>query len=605
MSKTLTIIKELHKKTLASYVAKAANSLGMSMYSAGGHSANSRGAGGDKKSTPHINKAVKRLHGIETAAKKLSGSHEHSTAQDHHDAYHHAMGAHFDHYNNGQMDDGDEAAHAAEYHAKQYHKLTGKKLHDPGYMADSPHITSVKEEVLDESRFSTFKVGDKVQHRFGGDPTGKARPGTVVANPDGPIVHVQWPEFETLPKHKRIAKEHHDNLRHHVTGVKEETLDEVSYRELAQHGIGFPAGEMHAHHAQNKAERKSGRSLTSMDYYHPHTGEKREGHLTHIHGRGYTVKDVKTGERHKFKFEELQNEDVLGEGRKKTADDRAQEHAEHAQYLAHNHRVAVGFANDVKDNKDAHDYWMSRANNRAAQYKKHTGKDISTHQFTGMWKEEILTESMEHGTRVRIHYPEWQRGGLAKHFHGKTGTIIGTEKMKGEPAHHRVRLDHPAHIEGIGAVHDDLWQRSYLKKERAFKDAAATGNPRHFAKEEVNENTLNTDTKINTHDPRKNEYFDDKNHYVRVEVRHPWKPGVTKHHVWSGHGPSPHKPGDTVHQYDDGNGTTKFGRPRYDNRAGRVIPHTGGTTGHVTHVANSADEMKTWPKERLRLYVKK
>lgn len=58
------------------------------------------------------------------------------------------------------------------------------------------------------------------------------------------------------------------------------------------------------------------------------------------------------------------------------------------------------------------------------------------------------------GRRVRI------AGGMAE-FIGKTGVVIGREGRL-----LRVRLDEPVHVEGVGLVHDDLWEPRLLRTKR-------------------------------------------------------------------------------------------------------------------------------------------
>jgi len=61
------------------------------------------------------------------------------------------------------------------------------------------------------------------------------------------------------------------------------------------------------------------------------------------------------------------------------------------------------------------------------------------------------------GKRVKI------LGGMPE-FVGRTGTIIGTEKLgRNEPIYYRVRMDTPVDIPGVGLVRDDLWQGNLLK----------------------------------------------------------------------------------------------------------------------------------------------
>lgn len=65
------------------------------------------------------------------------------------------------------------------------------------------------------------------------------------------------------------------------------------------------------------------------------------------------------------------------------------------------------------------------------------------------------------GTRVEITPGKYGRGGMSE-FHGKRGTVIGYEK-DGRTTLHRVKLDEPVFIKGIGMVTDDLWAGEYLQ----------------------------------------------------------------------------------------------------------------------------------------------
>lgn len=75
----------------------------------------------------------------------------------------------------------------------------------------------------------------------------------------------------------------------------------------------------------------------------------------------------------------------------------------------------------------------------------------------------------KYGDEVQLHYPEHQRNDP---FHGKTGRVIGEEKMgKGKDNHYyRVRLQEPVEFDGQ-KVSDDLWTSDYLRhgKERLSK----------------------------------------------------------------------------------------------------------------------------------------
>lgn len=78
-----------------------------------------------------------------------------------------------------------------------------------------------------------------------------------------------------------------------------------------------------------------------------------------------------------------------------------------------------------------------------------------------------------YGKRVSIH------GGM-KEFHGKTGTLKGKEEGL-----HRVKLDAPVQVLGVGDVHSDLWHGSLLKAVREpvrkAKDATPLSAGEHSA----------------------------------------------------------------------------------------------------------------------------
>jgi hypothetical protein len=83
------------------------------------------------------------------------------------------------------------------------------------------------------------------------------------------------------------------------------TLEE-NYRSLAQKGIG----------AERKEDIKVGHGV---DYYHPKDGSKHMGKIHDMDDKGYTVKDDKTGEKHKFDYfrkEEVELEEApyMGKG---------------------------------------------------------------------------------------------------------------------------------------------------------------------------------------------------------------------------------------------------------------------------------------------------
>jgi ribosomal protein L21E len=72
-----------------------------------------------------------------------------------------------------------------------------------------------------------------------------------------------------------------------------------------------------------------------------------------------------------------------------------------------------------------------------------------------------INETRPYGSRVRID----QKGRGYKEFHGKVGTVIGHE-MDGRTTMHRVKLDEPVEIPGVGKVKDDLWAPEYLKSHK-------------------------------------------------------------------------------------------------------------------------------------------
>jgi hypothetical protein len=86
-----------------------------------------------------------------------------------------------------------------------------------------------------------------------------------------------------------------------------ESVDlEENYRALAQKGIG----------AERKQDIKVGHGV---DYYHPKDGSKHMGKIHDMDDKGYTVKDDKTGEKHKFDYfrkEEVELEEApyMGKG---------------------------------------------------------------------------------------------------------------------------------------------------------------------------------------------------------------------------------------------------------------------------------------------------
>jgi len=70
--------------------------------------------------------------------------------------------------------------------------------------------------------------------------------------------------------------------------VNKQTISE-NYRIAAQHGIG----------AETPKTVKKG---ADVDYYHPKTGDKHYGKITSVTPHGYSVKDHKTKEVHKFEY---------------------------------------------------------------------------------------------------------------------------------------------------------------------------------------------------------------------------------------------------------------------------------------------------------------
>ncbi len=82
-----------------------------------------------------------------------------------------------------------------------------------------------------------------------------------------------------------------------------ESVDlEENYRALAQKGIG----------AERKQDIKVGHGV---DYYHPKDGSKHMGKIHHMDDTGYTVKDDKTGEKHKFDYYRKEEVEHVEEGR--------------------------------------------------------------------------------------------------------------------------------------------------------------------------------------------------------------------------------------------------------------------------------------------------
>lgn len=82
-----------------------------------------------------------------------------------------------------------------------------------------------------------------------------------------------------------------------------ESVDlEENYRALAQKGIG----------AERKQDIKVGHGV---DYYHPKDGSKHMGKIHDMDDKGYTVKDDKTGEKHKFDYFRKEEVEHVEEGR--------------------------------------------------------------------------------------------------------------------------------------------------------------------------------------------------------------------------------------------------------------------------------------------------
>jgi hypothetical protein len=82
-----------------------------------------------------------------------------------------------------------------------------------------------------------------------------------------------------------------------------ESVDlEENYRVLAQKGIG----------AERKQDIKVGHGV---DYYHPKDGSKHMGKIHDMSDKGYTVKDDKTGEKHKFDYFRKEEVEHVEEGR--------------------------------------------------------------------------------------------------------------------------------------------------------------------------------------------------------------------------------------------------------------------------------------------------
>jgi hypothetical protein len=84
-------------------------------------------------------------------------------------------------------------------------------------------------------------------------------------------------------------------------GQLDDSLEE-NYRALAQKGIG----------AERKQDIKVGHGV---DYYHPKDGSKHMGKIHDMDDKGYTVKDDKTGEKHKFDYFRKEEVEHVEEGR--------------------------------------------------------------------------------------------------------------------------------------------------------------------------------------------------------------------------------------------------------------------------------------------------
>lgn len=55
-----------------------------------------------------------------------------------------------------------------------------------------------------------------------------------------------------------------------------------------------------------------------------------------------------------------------------------------------------------------------------------------------------------------------------KEFIGKTGTVVREREYRdGRTWMHRVRLDEPVEIPGVGIVESDLWSNEYLRTVRS------------------------------------------------------------------------------------------------------------------------------------------
>jgi hypothetical protein len=132
---------ELHKTTLGNYIKKASLSYAHHRQIAS-HNV------GSGRPDLHVGKSIKRHQGLEKAVEKLTKENWQATPNDpsdfHETAYHHHMEKHVHHFTHehGDFEQGEFHARAAEHHAEEYHKETGKKIHDPSYGGDSPHVTS-------------------------------------------------------------------------------------------------------------------------------------------------------------------------------------------------------------------------------------------------------------------------------------------------------------------------------------------------------------------------------------------------------------------------------------------------------------------------------
>jgi hypothetical protein len=66
--------------------------------------------------------------------------------------------------------------------------------------------------------------------------------------------------------------------------------------------------------------------------------------------------------------------------------------------------------------------------------------------------------------RVKIVTPKGYQS--FKEFEGCTGTVVGFE-MDGRTKMHRVKLDEPVMVHGVGLVKDDIWSGKFLRTIRS------------------------------------------------------------------------------------------------------------------------------------------